>query len=137
MERNTQLPITRFLILSLLMSMIHFFELTSLLAPNETRSRVVFAFPTRARSRRKKCINLGVRERRNAFLSRSIGNYIGDKYTDSRNLSLMSHRIGVIGGGLAGLSIAYHLLEKSPSSDITIIDPRSPGTGGASAVAGG
>lgn len=54
-----------------------------------------------------------------------------------KNHQLMGHRVGIIGGGLAGLSAAYHLLKKSPSSDITIIDPNSPGTGGASSVAGG
>ena len=54
-----------------------------------------------------------------------------------RHYPLMAHRVGIIGGGLAGLSTAYHLLEKSPSTDITIIDQTSPGTGGASSVAGG
>jgi len=41
---------------------------------------------------------------------------------------------GIVGGGLAGLSTAYHLLEKSPSANITIFDN---GNGGASLVAGG
>jgi ribulose 1,5-bisphosphate synthetase/thiazole synthase len=54
-----------------------------------------------------------------------------------RQQPLMAQRVGVIGGGLAGLSTAYHLLEKSPSIDITIVDRQSPGVGGASAVAGG
>mmetsp|Transcript_13572 Transcript_13572/g.30316 ORF Transcript_13572/g.30316 Transcript_13572/m.30316 type:complete len:387 (+) Transcript_13572:3-1163(+) len=55
----------------------------------------------------------------------------------NRNRRLMSHSVGIVGGGLAGLSTAYHLLKKSPSTDITIIDRQSPGTGGASSVAGG
>jgi glycine/D-amino acid oxidase-like deaminating enzyme len=47
-------------------------------------------------------------------------------------------RVAIIGGGLAGLSTAYHLLQKSPSSiEITIIDKALPGAAGASSVAGG
>jgi glycine/D-amino acid oxidase-like deaminating enzyme len=56
-----------------------------------------------------------------------------------------------VGGGLAGLSTAYHLLDKSANKnstntmyenegqtlDITIFDKVAPGTGGASSVAGG
>lgn len=54
------------------------------------------------------------------------------------HIILNSHRVGIIGGGLAGLSTAYHLLEKNPSTDITIFDQYpTPGIGGASAVAGG
>jgi len=45
--------------------------------------------------------------------------------------------IGIIGGGLAGLSTAYHLLQKAPNTNITIFDKELPGSGGASAVAGG
>jgi hypothetical protein len=45
--------------------------------------------------------------------------------------------VGIVGGGLAGLSTAYQLLQKSPSLDITIIDKAPPGTAGASSVAGG
>lgn len=45
--------------------------------------------------------------------------------------------MGIIGGGLAGLSTAYHLLQKSPSIDVTIIDKAEPGASGASSVAGG
>lgn len=45
--------------------------------------------------------------------------------------------IAIVGGGLAGISTAYHLLEKIDGSNITIIDKAGPGEGGASAVAGG
>jgi hypothetical protein len=45
--------------------------------------------------------------------------------------------IGIVGGGLAGLSTAYHLLQKSPTLNITILDKALPGFGGASSVAGG
>jgi len=132
MKGNTILTITRLLCLTLLINTVHFLELSSVTAPNETKPRMVFAFSTR-----KICFTKRVRERPNPFLSISIGNCIGDEYSGARNLSLKAQRIAVIGGGLAGLSTVYHILEKSPSSDVTIIDPRSPGTGGASAVAGG
>lgn len=45
--------------------------------------------------------------------------------------------IGIVGGGLAGLSTAFHLLQKKPDVHITILDKASVGTGGASSVAGG
>jgi hypothetical protein len=45
--------------------------------------------------------------------------------------------IGIVGGGLAGLSTAYHLLQKAPATKITILDKTLPGRGGASSVAGG
>eukprot|EP00980_Cylindrotheca_fusiformis_P018784 scaffold6265_cov193-Cylindrotheca_fusiformis.AAC.4 len=54
---------------------------------------------------------------------------------------LFSHRqdlnVAIVGGGLAGLATAYHLIRKNPAVHITIIDKALPGTGGASAVAGG
>ncbi|CAB9508041.1 oxidoreductase [Seminavis robusta] len=52
-------------------------------------------------------------------------------------------RIAIVGGGLAGLSTAFHLLERHQEQRlftplaITILDKDSVGTGGASAVAGG
>jgi protoporphyrinogen oxidase len=48
-------------------------------------------------------------------------------------------RICVVGGGLAGLSVTYHLLQKSRTPlSITLWDREATvGTGGASAVAGG
>lgn len=56
----------------------------------------------------------------------------------SRLFSTSSNNIAIVGGGLAGLSTAYHLLSKMDSSStITIIDKAPPGEGGASAVAGG
>lgn len=54
--------------------------------------------------------------------------------------------IAIIGGGLAGLSAAYHLLDiagnsgasaSTPGMQITIYDKANVGKGGASAVAGG
>lgn len=45
--------------------------------------------------------------------------------------------VAIIGGGLAGLSTAYHLLENSSGIDITVFDVAEVGCGGASAVAGG
>lgn len=55
-----------------------------------------------------------------------------------------SNNVAVVGGGLAGLATAYHLLEKKKSSElfsgdihVTIFDKASVGTQGASSVAGG
>ncbi len=55
----------------------------------------------------------------------------------------MPHNIAIVGGGLAGLSTAYHLLRRTvtsadlPTPSITIFDKTDPGQGGASSVAGG
>lgn len=47
-------------------------------------------------------------------------------------------RVAIVGGGLAGLSTAFHMLEQSNKAlDLTIIDTHQVGVGGASAVAGG
>jgi hypothetical protein len=47
-------------------------------------------------------------------------------------------RIAIVGGGLAGLSTAFHLLEKTHSRcQVTIFDTAPVGTAGASSVAGG
>ena len=64
-----------------------------------------------------------------------------------RKISVSIHaksKIAIIGGGLAGLSVAFHLLtqrnERNADSvglAITVIDKSLPGKGGASAVAGG
>lgn len=48
-----------------------------------------------------------------------------------------SQSVAIVGGGLAGLSTAFHLLKKDPDTSITIFDTKSPGLGGASSVAGG
>jgi hypothetical protein len=50
--------------------------------------------------------------------------------------------IAIVGGGLAGLSTAYHLLEKTQARNnsrcrVTIFDTAPVGTAGASSVAGG
>jgi len=49
------------------------------------------------------------------------------------------HHVAIIGGGLAGLSVAYHLLKQQQTCvSVTIFDSMpSPGVGGASSVAGG
>ena len=88
------------------------------------------------RTFRNQCNSLGGRDGCRAFSSR-VDSQINEIKASRRQQPLMSHRIGVIGGGLAGLSTAYHILEKCPSADITIIDQNSPGAGGASSVAGG
>jgi len=90
---------------------------------------MVSALLIHKRTFRKKCNFLGGR----AFSSRVDSRIQASR----RQPPLMSHRIGVIGGGLAGLSTAYHILEKCPDTDITILDTKSPGSGGASSVAGG
>jgi FAD dependent oxidoreductase len=50
-------------------------------------------------------------------------------------------RLAIVGGGLAGLSTAYHYLSKQvrmeQSCHVTIFDSSTVGTGGASSVAGG
>ena len=59
-----------------------------------------------------------------------------------------SLKVSIVGGGLAGLSVAHHLIEKTQQQqdgdgmiqrlDITVFDRcTGPGLGGASAVAGG
>ena len=45
--------------------------------------------------------------------------------------------VAIVGGGLAGVSVAYHLLARQPRTNITVFDKADPGMGGASAVAGG
>ena len=45
--------------------------------------------------------------------------------------------ICILGGGLAGLSAAFHLLEKKINVEITILDKAPVGKAGASSVAGG
>ena len=52
-------------------------------------------------------------------------------------MSLATRRVAVIGGGLAGLSTTYHLLELCSNTEVTVWDPHPVGTGGASSVAGG
>lgn len=55
-----------------------------------------------------------------------------------RLFSITQQNIGIVGGGLAGLSTAYHLIEKlGDNANITIFDQGNPGTCGASSVAGG
>jgi len=140
MERNGRLSINRFLCLYIIANTTQFLGFTSRTEQNRSGLLMVAALLMDKRTLRKQCYSLAGRERRNPFSSRvnsRIGDCSSDKNTSRQQHSLMAHRVVVIGGGLAGLSTAYHLLEKSPSSDITIIDQQSPGAGGASAVAGG
>ena len=56
----------------------------------------------------------------------------------TRLLATSRQNIAIVGGGLAGLSTAYQLLEKlGDDANITIFDKAEPGQGGASSVAGG
>ena len=61
----------------------------------------------------------------------------------SQNEETTTSQMRIFGGGLAGLSVAYHVLrsaseELATNYQITIFDVEpGPGTGGASAVAGG
>jgi len=66
------------------------------------------------------------------ILRRKLGSSISNS-----QLTSIPERIGIIGGGLAGLSTAYHLVQRIPDVDITILDKTMPGLGGASSVAGG
>lgn len=45
-------------------------------------------------------------------------------------------QVAIVGGGLAGLATAHHLLQLLPSISVTIFDPREPGKAEASSVAG-
>jgi hypothetical protein len=75
---------------------------------------------------------------------RSVSTVASSVDDDSPTVSCnMSQKIAIIGGGLAGLSTAYHLLEKiherndQHSVELTVLDTHNVGMGGASAVAGG
>ena len=132
----------RFLCLSLYLIFItmNFFRIPVHIERNKTGFLIVDAFTIHKTTFRNQRSDLNGKVRRSRFSSRAnpcISNYVSDATTFSRQRPLMGHRIAVVGGGLAGLSTAYHLLEKSLSSDITIFDRQCPGAGGASAVAGG
>jgi glycine/D-amino acid oxidase-like deaminating enzyme len=43
----------------------------------------------------------------------------------------------IVGGGWAGLAVAYHLLDRKKAPRVVIIDEKAPGEGGASAAAAG
>jgi ribulose 1,5-bisphosphate synthetase/thiazole synthase len=73
------------------------------------------------------------RHRSSVFLADT--RMIDDVVDDDNHHHLQN--IAIVGGGLAGLSTAFHLLQKSPSLGITILDTSAPGEGGASTVAGG
>lgn len=130
MERNRKLAINRFLGLYLVVVIMRFSGLPVRQEQSERGFFMVTALLNKRMNRNHSKFLRG-RERCNLFSSTA------DIGAVRRQQPLMSHRIGIIGGGLAGLSTAYHLLEKCPSADITIIDRQAPGTGGASSVAGG
>ena len=139
MKRNGRVFINRVPCLSLLIPNVLFLWFLCFHSHNEVESFTAVALLMDKIILRKQCYGSG-QGRRNPF-SFNGSSHIGD-CNSGRNMSirhhpLMGHRVGIIGGGLAGLSTAYHLSLLSPSIDITIIDQNSPGTGGASAVAGG
>lgn len=76
---------------------------------------------------------------------RSISLMSGNANEDKVQPQTQSKNIAIIGGGLAGLSVAYHLLDASNNSQanqsnglqIKIFDKAEVGEGGASSVAGG
>ncbi|GAX13514.1 hypothetical protein FisN_27Lu010 [Fistulifera solaris] len=55
----------------------------------------------------------------------------------SSSIDARNQTISVIGGGMAGLAVTYHLLSQGPPSRIQVFDKAPVGNGGASAVAGG
>jgi len=60
--------------------------------------------------------------------------------TTTSSSSSSNNRLAIVGGGLAGLSTAYHFLDKcnkDTATSVTIWDSKAVGEGGASAVAGG
>ncbi len=73
------------------------------------------------------------------LLARHSAAFVPKSTTRQWSTSLAaSPKIAIVGGGLAGLSTAYHLLEQATNSlHVTIWDKEPVGVGGASAVAGG
>lgn len=74
------------------------------------------------------------------LLRRRVRLFASDSFSEPQPTEVKN--IAIIGGGLAGLSTAYHLIENSKKLNrnipsITIFDKNEPGTGGASSVAGG
>jgi len=78
-----------------------------------------------------------------AITSRKM-NHNGDNLLGQTNDNI--NDVAIVGGGLAGLSAAYHLLEKTATNKneedsdplhLTVFDNAPVGTGGASSVAGG
>jgi len=83
-----------------------------------------------------------------AFLMPRLGHTVRSRRLCSRSTALYDANrkdttfdkeptIAIVGGGLAGLSVAYHISHIAPGAHITIFDKASPGQGGASSVAGG
>ena len=61
-----------------------------------------------------------------------------DNSTVMRNNGHSIRKVAIVGGGLAGLSTAFHLIDKTgPGSLVSIYDKAPVGMGGASSVAGG
>lgn len=136
MQRNGRLSKSRFLCLYLIVVVMSLFEIPVRMKQRTARVTMVSALLANKRTFRRSCNFLGSREGCRAFSS-MVDSRSNDSKETCPQTPLMSHRIGIIGGGLAGLSTAYHILEKCPSADITIMDRNNPGAGGASSVAGG
>ena len=137
MQRNGRPSKNRFLCLYLSVVMMNLIGLLVRMEQSTAAVTMVSALSVNKRTLKHQYNFLGGREGCRRFLSRVDSGSIDSKETCRQQTPLMSHRIGIIGGGLAGLSTAYHILEKCPSADVTIIDRNSPGAGGASSVAGG
>lgn len=69
------------------------------------------------------------------FMPRTSGR--ASRLMSALHQSEPSGHIGIVGGGLAGLSTAFYLLQKAPNLSVTVLDREEPGAGGASSVAGG
>lgn len=85
-----------------------------------------------------------LRKQRRATDIQHVTTSFTQRYLSSRSpVEGMPRKVAIVGGGLAGLSTAFHLLEKSKQLDpkspmkITILDKAPVGTSGASSVAGG
>lgn len=80
---------------------------------------------------------------RNAALHQAVGRRRRRPFEMHASLgdapNTKGNNVAVVGGGLAGLSVSFQLLEKSRGTkmQLTIIDKNLPGEGGASSVAGG
>ena len=68
-------------------------------------------------------------------LSRVFSSLVSETHVDLPGRESLD--VAIVGGGLAGLATAFHLLQKAPNTNITIFDKAVPGCGGASSVAGG
>jgi hypothetical protein len=78
-----------------------------------------------------------IRSSRSCIHTKAHDNSAADHDRDADE-QIEPQNIAIVGGGLAGLSTAFHLLEKTQSRcRVTIFDTAPVGTAGASSVAGG